>query len=110
GGGGLGGWPAGLVASAAALGIGVVGVYRYVDNFWLYRGYPPPRDPAWVKQRGTTQTIEVQSPAIGGRKQQVIVYLPPGYAAHRRRRYPGFYLLTGCPGRPAALLVAVWDG
>jgi len=104
------GWLAVLVASAVALGIGVVGVYRYVDNFWLYRGYPPPRDPAWVKQRGTTQTIEVQSPAIGGRKQQVIVYLPPGYAAHRRRRYPVFYLLHGSPGLPNALLLTVRAG
>jgi enterochelin esterase-like enzyme len=99
-----------LAACAAALGIGVVGVYRYVENFWLYRGYAPPRDPAWVKQRGTAQTIEVQSAAIGGRSQQVIVFLPPGYATHPHRRYPVFYLLHGSPGLPNALLLTVKAG
>ena len=32
---------------------GLLGVYRYVDNFWLYRGFAPPHDPAYVKARGT---------------------------------------------------------
>jgi len=99
-----------LVATAAALTAGVAGVYRYLDNFWLYRGYPPPRDPAWVKKRGTVQTIAVSSPAIGGRRQQVIVFLPPGYAAHPRRRYSVFYLLHGSPGLPNALLLTVKAG
>ena len=36
-------WIVVLTACAAALGTGLVGVYRYVDNFWLYRGYAPPR-------------------------------------------------------------------
>lgn len=89
--------------------VGLVGVYRYVDNFWLYRGYTPPKDPAWVRDRGTSQTVEVWSPAVG-RKQQVIVYLPPGYAAHPRRRYPVIYLLHGSPGLPNALLLTVKSG
>ncbi len=104
------GWSVALVATAAALTAGLVGVYRYLDNFWLYRGYPPPRDPAWVKEHGTVQTIAVSSPAIGGRSQQVIVFLPPGYAAHPRRRYPVFYLLHGSPGLPNALLLTVKTG
>jgi enterochelin esterase-like enzyme len=104
------GWSMALVASAAALTAGLAGVYRYLDNFWLYRGYPPPRDPAWVKERGTVQTIAVSSPAIGGRSQQVIVFLPPGYTAHPRRRYPVFYLLHGSPGLPNALLLTVKAG
>jgi enterochelin esterase-like enzyme len=104
------GWVVVLTACAVALGTGLVGVYRYVDNFWLYRGYAPPRDPAWVKQRGTAQTIEVRSAAIGGRSQQVIVFLPPGYAQHPRRRYPVFYLLHGSPGLPNALLLTVKAG
>jgi enterochelin esterase-like enzyme len=99
-----------LVATAAALTAGLAGVYRYLDNFWLYRGYPPPRDPAWVKERGAVQTIAVSSSAIGGRSQQVIVFLPPGYAAHPRRRYPVFYLLHGSPGLPNALLLTVKTG
>ena len=104
------GWTAALAATATALGIGLAGVYRYLDNFWLYRGYPPPRDPAWVKQRGTTETIAVRSAAIGGRSQQVIVYLPPGYSSHPKRRYPVFYLLHGSPGLPNALLLTVKAG
>ena len=104
------GWSVALVATAAALTAGLAGVYRYLDNFWLYRGYPPPRDPAWVKEHGTVQTIAVSSPAIGGRSQQVIVFLPPGYAAHPRRRYPVFYLLHGSPGLPNALLLTVKAG
>jgi enterochelin esterase-like enzyme len=99
-----------LVATAAALAAGLAGVYRYLDNFWLYRGYPPPRDPAWVKEHGTVQTIAVTSLAIGGRSQQVIVFLPPGYAAHPLRRYPVFYLLHGSPGLPNALLLTVKTG
>lgn len=104
------GWSVALVATAVASIAGLVGLYRYLDNFWLYRGYAPPHDPAWVKQRGTVQTIAVSSRAIGGRSQQVIVYLPPGYAAHPRRRYPVFYLLHGSPGVPNALLLTVKTG
>ncbi|TMM03700.1 MAG: hypothetical protein E6G02_09370 [Actinobacteria bacterium] len=104
------GWSVAVVATAAALTAGLAGVYRYLDNFWLYRGYPPPRDPAWVRERGTVQTIAVSSPAIGGRSQQVIVFLPPGYTAHPRRRYPVFYLLHGSPGLPNALLLTVKTG
>jgi enterochelin esterase-like enzyme len=104
------GWSMVLLATAAALTAGLIGVYRYVDNFWLYRGYAAPHDPAWVTERGTAQTIAVRSPAIGGRSQQVIVYLPPGYAAHPHRRYPVFYLLHGSPGLPNAILLTVKTG
>jgi enterochelin esterase-like enzyme len=104
------GWIAVLGATAAALGVGLVGIYRYLDNFWLYRGYPPPRDPVWVREHGTEQTIAVRSPAIGGRSQQVLVWLPPGYASHPRRRYAVFYLLHGSPGLPNALLLTVKAG
>ena len=31
-------WAVVLAASAAALGVGLIGAYRYVDNFWFYRG------------------------------------------------------------------------
>lgn len=97
------------LTAAALVALGLLGLYRYVQNFWLYRGYAPPHDPGWVTQRGTSQTISVYSPAVG-RSQQVIVYLPPGYAAHRQRRYPVFYLLHGSPGLPNALLLTVRAG
>ena len=82
------------------LAAGAAGLYRYIDNYWLYRGFGPPRDPAFVQKRGTTQQISVTSAALGGRTQQVYVYLPPGYADHPNRRYPVFYLLHGFPGHP----------
>jgi enterochelin esterase-like enzyme len=63
-----------------------------------------------VTSRGTALTIEVASRALGGRRQQVDVYLPPGYATHPRRRYPVMYLLHGEPGRPAAFLETVRMG
>ena len=89
---------------------GALGVYRYTRNYWLYRGFPPPKDPAFVTTPGTTEEISVQSAALGGRSQQVEVYLPPGYASDPTRRYPVFYLLHGFPGRPAAFLLTVRAG
>jgi enterochelin esterase-like enzyme len=94
----------GLFGVAAALAlflaIGAVGLYRYIDSFWLYRGFPPPRDPAYVRNAGSFDTIRVKSAAIGGRSQRVVVYLLPGYAQNTTQRYPVFYLLHGFPGDP----------
>ena len=95
---------------AAFLALGGVAVYRYVDNFWLYRGFAPPHDPAWVETHGTTERIYVTSAALGGRSQPVDLFLPPGYAAHPHRRYGVMYLLHGVPGRPAAFLETVRMG
>jgi enterochelin esterase-like enzyme len=100
----------GCLLVGAFLAVGFVGVDRYGRNYWLYRGFPPPHDPAYVKQKGTVEHIQVASPALGGRSQDVYVYLPPGYAAHRQRRYPVMYLLHGFPGRPLAFLLTVRMG
>jgi enterochelin esterase-like enzyme len=89
---------------------GLVGTARYLRNYWLYRGFPPPRDPAFVMSHGTTQRLYVMSPALGGRRQPVDVYLPPGYATHPARHYPVLYLLHGVPGRPGAFLQTVRAG
>jgi enterochelin esterase-like enzyme len=97
-------------ALAAFLTVGAVGVWRYGWNYWLYRGFPPPQDPGFVKVRGTTQTFRLTSPALGGRSKQVYVYLPPGYASHPHARYPVAYLLHGIPGRPTAFLFTVRAG
>src|SRR5437870_3693496 len=93
--------------AAVFLAVGFVGVDRYGNNYWLYRGFPPPSDPAYVTQRGVEQRIAVTSPALGGRNQEVYVYLPPGYDAHPNKRYPVVYLLHGFPGRPLAFLLTV---
>jgi enterochelin esterase-like enzyme len=92
------------------LAVGLLGARGYVDNYLRYRGFAPPREPAWVTQPGTTERIEVRSPALGGRSQEVYVYLPSGYAADPTRRYPVLYLLHGFPGRPLAFLETVQMG
>lgn len=103
-------WLLALPVLAGFLAIGLVGTYRYLDGFWLYRGYAPPRDPAFVQVHGRQETIAVQSQALGGRSQQVVVYLPPGYDARAAQRYPVVYLLHGFPGRPLAFLSTVRMG
>jgi enterochelin esterase-like enzyme len=100
-------WAAGAVLALIAISAGVIGTYDYVDNYWLYRGYPAPHDPSFVTRQGTLQRVSVQSPALGGRSQPVEVYLPPGYAPSPAVRYPVFYLLHGFPGRPAAFFQTV---
>jgi len=99
-----------LALACAFVAVGFVGVDRYGRNYWLYRGFPPPRDPAYVTQTGTQDHIQVQSAALGGRSQDVYVYLPPGYADNPTRRYPVLYLLHGFPGRPLAFLLTVRMG
>jgi enterochelin esterase-like enzyme len=101
---------AAAVAAMAFVGVGLVGTFDYLRNFWLYRGFPPPKDPAFVHVVGTTQSISVVSEALGGRHQPVEVYLPPGYAQHPLARYPVMYLLHGFPGRPAAFMRTVRMG
>jgi enterochelin esterase-like enzyme len=102
-------WLVAAPVVVAFLVVGALGVYRYIDNFWLYRGFAPPHDPAFVRVHGRQETMSVASPALGGRSQQVLVYLPPGYDTSRRR-YPVLYLLHGFPGRPLAFLETVRMG
>jgi len=99
-----------VLATALFVIVGGRGLMQYVYNFWVYRGFPPPSDPAFVRRQGTTERFYVSSAAIGGRHQPVDVYLPPGYASHPGRRYPVFYLLHGSPGRPGAFLQTVRMG
>ena len=97
-------------ALATFLAVGLLGTRSYVDNFLTYRGFAPPREPAFVSVPGTTERLLIASPALGGRKQEAYVYLPSGYARHPRRRYPVLYLLHGFPGRPLAFLETVQMG
>jgi enterochelin esterase-like enzyme len=108
----LGRWLAPVLVAAvcAFVAVGFVGVDRYARNYWLYRGFPPPSDPAYVTQRGSVEQIKVSSNALGGRSQSVYVYLPPGYRDHPNKRYPVLYLLHGFPGRPLAFLLTVRMG
>ena len=104
-------WAAVVPVVTSFLAIGLLGLYRYANNYWLYRGFSPPHDPAWVKQQGTQQIISIKSAAIGGRSQQTYVYLPPGYAQHPKKRYPVIYLLHGYPGgQPNAFMLTARVG
>jgi enterochelin esterase-like enzyme len=97
-------------ALAGFLAVGLLGTRGYLENFLSYRGFDPPREPAFVSQPGTVQKVEVPSPALGGRSQEAYVYLPSGYAQSAPRRYPVLYLLHGFPGRPLAFLETVQMG
>ncbi len=101
---------AAVLATAIFVIVGARGLAQYLDNFWLYRGFAPPSDPSFVRFKGTSERLYVASAAIGGRRQAVDVYLPPGYASHPHLRYPVFYLLHGVPGRPGAFLQTVRMG
>jgi enterochelin esterase-like enzyme len=94
-------WVAGAATIIVAISAGLIGTYHYIDNYWLYRGFAPPQDPAFVA-KGTFAQLTVTSAALGGRQQPVNVYLPPGYATHPADRYPVIYLLHGSPGVPAS--------
>ncbi|HEV7641102.1 MAG TPA: alpha/beta hydrolase-fold protein [Gaiellaceae bacterium] len=103
------GWLA-AAALAAFVAVGLVGAYRYIDNYWVYRGFAPPHDAAFVKVHGSADHFMLASPALGGRRQLIDIYLPPGYRSHPKRHYPVLYLLHGFPGRPAAFLTTVRMG
>ena len=87
--------------------VGLYGTYRYVANYWVYRGFAPPKDAAYVHTKGVATRFYLASPALGGRTQPVDVYLPPGYRTSPHRHYPVVYLLHGVPGRPAAFIDTV---
>ena len=52
----------------------------------------------------------VASAALGGRRQPVDVYLPPGYRSHPHRRYPVALPAARRAGRPGAFLATVRAG
>ena len=54
-----------LLGAAAFLAAGLLGALRYLDNYWAFRGFAPPRDPAWVKTEGTTSRFYLPSAALG---------------------------------------------
>jgi putative tributyrin esterase len=93
-------WAVGAAATILAVSGGLIGTYRYLDNYWLYRGFAPPKDPAFITSKGRLVHFDVASPALGGRREPVYVYLPPGYDTRPAGRYPVVYLLHGFPGVP----------
>lgn len=88
----------GLVA-AALLGAGLLGLRQYLNDYVIYRGFPPPV--GTTAARGNVTTEHFFSPALG-RTATYALYRPPGYAAAARagHRYPVLYLLHAPPGSP----------
>jgi enterochelin esterase-like enzyme len=98
-----------LVAIAVALvwlGAGLAGGWLYVHRYEIYRGFPPPVRPAGVSV-GHPVRIAFHSAALG-RRETILVYLPPGYRrmAAAGRRFPALYILHGHPGLAANILEA----
>jgi enterochelin esterase-like enzyme len=90
----------------AWLAVGIFGTWRYLDDYFVYRGFPPPVTPKGVPA-GTVTTFQFLAPAL--REQSTaLVYLPPGYAraVARGRRFGVMYLLHGSPGTAANLFDA----
>jgi enterochelin esterase-like enzyme len=90
---------------AGAIASGLLGLYGYVNQYLLYRGFGPPTPTVAPTLRGDIVKLDVSSRALGGRREQMLVYLPAGYAQHPARRYPVLYLLHGTPGSPQTAYV-----
>jgi enterochelin esterase-like enzyme len=86
-----------LMSFAAPLWIflGVYGAWLYVHHYDLYRGFPPPTEPAGIPH-GRAETVGFWSEALG-QQRQYLIYLPPGYRS--TRRYPVLYLLHAPVGK-----------
>ncbi len=100
----------GLLATGLAilwLIAGGFGVSMYAHDYYVYRGFGRPTDPAGVAA-GHVKTIAFRSPAFGGRRKTYDIYLPPGYAraAAAGRRFGVLYFLHGSPGWPRLVLDA----
>ena len=96
-----------LAALALAwLALGGWGVESYASHYYTYRGFAPPRDPQGVVG-GRAVTEWAYSPALR-KRQEYIIYLPPGYdrLSAAGKRFPVLYLLHGSPGFPALFLNA----
>jgi enterochelin esterase-like enzyme len=83
---------------------GLFGAWSYLHDYYRYRGFPPPAEPAGVTP-GRMVSVHFWSPALNARRHYD-VYLPPGYAAQaaRGQRFPVLYLLHGSPGNARLFL------
>jgi enterochelin esterase-like enzyme len=95
-----------LALASAWVLAGGYGVSAYVHDYYVYRGFGPPRDPPG-SARGSLRAIPMHSEALAAERTYDI-YLPPGYAAAsaRGRRFGVLYLLHGAPGWPRLFIDA----
>ena len=105
------------LALAGLVAVGLAGTARYLSNFWLYRGFAPPQDPAFVRARRPSGAVlrrerGPRQPAPAGRRLPAPrLRHPPEPALCRhvpaaRLSRPARRLLEHCPhgggrGRPA---------
>jgi enterochelin esterase-like enzyme len=98
----------GLVGAAVSgwLLAGLLGVGSYGNDYYLYRGFPAPKDSPGVAA-GRFAQVHFYSAALHQRRSY-LVYLPPGYArlALQGKRFPVIYLLHAPPGRPDGYVLA----
>src|SRR5436190_6130152 len=79
-------------------------VLAIVPGLTLLAAAAPPQAGRTSRAAGTVEHIKVHGAALEGNLEadspdrDVTVYLPPGYAAERLRRYPVLYLLHGYGG------------
>jgi enterochelin esterase-like enzyme len=90
---------------AAGIAIGLAGLFGYVHQYLLYRGFGPPTPTVAPALRGRIVPLTIRSRALAGRSERILVYLPAGYAKHPLTRYPVLYLLHGTPGSPTTAYV-----
>lgn len=88
-------------------------VEGYTEGLILYFPYHPYLDIVSVvdpigtgNRHGRVVRVSVPAPSLGGQGRSALIYLPPGYDAHKTWRYPVLYLLHGAPGSPEDWLVA----
>ncbi len=88
------------LVAAAWIALGLIGLYSYLDNYWVTRGFAALVHHPGVRP-GRLEWVHFYSPALH-RRADYLVYLPTGFDP--MRRYPVFYLLHGMPGRPTAYI------
>ena len=90
----------GAVLAVAWLVFGGYGAFSYAHDYYVYRGFGPPRHPPGVRS-GTLVRVPFWSGALHARRSYD-AYLPTGYAAAAARghRFGVLYLLHGSPGWP----------
>lgn len=76
--------------------VGGFGAWAYAHDYYVYRGFGPPRNPPGVAA-GRVVRVSFHSAALQAQRSYDI-YLPPGYAPGRR--FDVLYLLHGSPGAP----------
>ena len=92
-------------AAVAIAALGIAGFARYVHDYVLYRGFGPPVASVQPAIQGQIVTLAFRSPALGGRTERALVYLPAAYRKQPHERFPVVYLLHGTPGDPRTAFV-----